>query len=162
MKNKRKMNITRYTLFILWLVSSACSRNSFLYQAEELTQQSKYDEAIVAYELHIADRLQDPARANWENPYFYLLRVGDLLLSQDKPKEALTAYVKAESEGIEKTLISDRLRSLARWYEEHDQLDQAIIILTEHRGRDPLLFDSMLDRIGRALTDKEDKLLTAR
>jgi tetratricopeptide (TPR) repeat protein len=137
----------------------ACSNMDLLHQAEDLTQKQQYDEAIATYRLHISERLQDPSRLNWENPYFYLLRVGDIYLSQDKPQEALSAYIRAENEGVETTLISDRLRSLARWYEQHKQLDKAFTILAEHRSRDPLLFDSMLDRISRALTKKENASL---
>ncbi len=145
------------SLLLLPLV--ACSNIDLLHQAEDLTQRRRYDEAIATYRLHIEERLQDSSRLSWENPYFYLLRVGDIYLSQDMPQEALSAYIQAENEGIEKTLISDRLRSLASWYEQHNQLDKAFAILSEHRSRDPLLFDSMLDRISRALTKRENALL---
>lgn len=153
------MNICRTLFQITIFCSIGCSTNNSLHQAEELTQQQKYSEAIKAYELHIAERLNDQERSDWENPYFYLLRVGDILLTNNKPTEALEAYLRAESQGVETTLISDRLRALARWYEDQNRLEDALEVLSKHRDRDPLLFDSMLDRIGRALTEKENKHL---
>ena len=153
------MNILRPLLYFAISWSIGCSSHNSLHQAEELTQQKKYSEAIQAYELHIAERLNDKDRYDWENPYFYLLRVGDILLTNDQPSEALEVYLRAESQAVETTLISDRLRALARWYEAQNRLEDAFNILTKHRDRDPLLFDSMLDRIGRALTEKEDKQL---
>jgi tetratricopeptide (TPR) repeat protein len=129
-------------------------------QAEELTQQGNYEEAISLYREHIQDRLAVTNRAEWENPYFYLLRIGDLHLRMEQPQAALDAYQEAEAHDIETGLISDRYRAVANWYIAHAQLQAAFDVLKKYRERDSLLFDAMLDRVGRALTKQDSHLKT--
>lgn len=124
-------------------------------QAEEFTQQGQYEEAIALYRAHIEDRLAVSNRAEWENPYFYLLRIGDLYLRMEQPQAALDAYREAEANKVEESLISDRYRAVAHWYIEHGQLQAAFDLLKTYRGKDSLLFDAMLDRVGRSLTSQE-------
>jgi len=124
-------------------------------QAEQLTKEGKYTEAIDTYRKHIQARLDESTRAEWENPYFYLLRVIDLQLKMEQPNEALRTCREAELQGVDYTLISDRYRAVAGWYEGHGHLDSAFQVLKTNRERDPLLFDAMLDRIGRALTQRD-------
>ena len=121
--------------------------------AEELSSEGKHDEAIAAYQEHIANRLEVADRPEWENPYFYLLNVGDSELSRGRVDRALVAYEEAEREKVDLPLVADRYRAVASWYEEHGQLEKALEILTKYRDKDPLIFDSMLDRVARELTE---------
>lgn len=126
-----------------------------LTEAETLTSEGKHDEAIAAYREHIVARLGTADRPEWENPHFYLLNIGDIELSRGNVSAALAAYEEAEREKVEAPLVADRYRAVASWYEEHQQLQDALTILTKYRERDPLIFDAMLDRIARELTAEE-------
>ena len=138
-------------------VTSGCfsSGPTELLDAEQLTSDGKHDEAIAAYREHIANRLEVTDRPEWENPYFYLLNVGDIELSRGNVDKALAAYEEAEREKVDPPLVADRYRAVASWYEEHGQLEKALEILTKYREKDPLIFDSMLDRVARELTKAE-------
>jgi tetratricopeptide (TPR) repeat protein len=124
-----------------------------LLDAEELSSEGKHDEAIAAYQEHIANRLEVADRPEWENPYFYLLNVGDIELSRGNVDKALAAYEEAAREKVDLPLVADRYRAVASWYEEHGQLQKSLEILTKYREKDPLIFDSMLDRVARELTE---------
>ena len=126
-----------------------------LVDAEQLTSDGKHDEAIAMYREHIANRLEVTDRPEWENPYFYLLNVGDIELNRGAVDKALATYEEAEREKVELPLVADRYRAVASWYEEHGQLEKALEILTKYRDKDPLIFDSMLDRVARELTKSE-------
>lgn len=144
------------TIFIPLLLGGCFSSGpEQLSTAENLTSQGKHDEAIAAYREHISERLQTSQRPEWENPYFYLLNVGDIELSRGNVDAAIAAYEEAEREKVESPLVADRYRAVASWYEEHGDLQKAIDTLTKYRERDPLIFDSMLDRIARKLTESE-------
>lgn len=125
-------------------------------QAEELSRQGEYDTAIVLYREHMQERLEVEDRPVWENPYFYLLLIGDVQLGQGQPELAIVTYEEAERLKVEPTLISDRYRAVGRWYQEHGQSQKALEVLTKYRDRDSLLFDAMLDRIAKELTAQED------
>lgn len=142
-------------LLLLPACSSWLGQSSALYRAEELTQQGNYEQAITSYEKHIQERVEVSGKPDWENPHFYLLRIGDLQLRQEKPLDALASYEEAERQKVEPTLISDRYRAVANWYLERGDLQQGFDLLTKYRDRDSLLFDAMLDRIGRELTAKD-------
>src|SRR5690606_31946453 len=123
--------------------------------AEHFSREEKYDDAIAAYRKHMRYRLSLMDRPDWENPYLYLLMIGDLQLNQDKPDEALASYELAEKNKVDAALVSDRYRYLASWYEKQGRLDTAIEILTKYRDRDELLFDVMRDRIAKTLVENE-------
>jgi len=125
-------------------------------RADELTREGQYDAAISMYREHMDERLLVSNRPDWENPFFYLLLIGDVQLGRGNPHDALSAYEEAESKKVDPSLISDRYRAVGRWYEEHDQLPQALEVLERYRDRDPLLFDAMLDRVAKKLTAQED------
>ncbi len=131
------------------------TRSSHLERAEEYSRKGQFDHAIEEYRDHMETRL-DADRPEWENPYFYLILIGDIQLGQNKPVEALSTFEEADNKGVDKYLVSDRIRSTARWYEQHDQLDDAIRVLSKFRDRDDLLFDAMLDRISKELVRRED------
>ena len=148
---------SRVILPIAFACCSGCfsTESAQLHAAEELTSEGKPDEAITAYRKHISERLETSDRPEWENPYFYLLNVGDIELSRGNVDAALAAYEEAERENVELPLVADRYRAVAVWYEEHGEPQKALDILTKYREKDPLIFDSMLDRIARELTKAE-------
>ncbi|MBX7143246.1 MAG: hypothetical protein K1X79_02230 [Oligoflexia bacterium] len=127
-----------------------------LKRAEELSRQEKYDEAIAEYREHMKLRLSLEKRPDWENPYLYLLMIGDIQLARQQIDAALATFELAEKNHVDNNLISDRYRAVASWYEKHDQLNLAIDTLKRYRDRDPLLFDSMLDRLAKELVHREN------
>lgn len=146
----------------LALILSGCSSwfinqdTLHLMKAEELSRQGKYPEAISEYEQHMRHRLELKKRPEWENPYFYLILIGDLELMQDKPEVALQRYQEAEQKGVDSNLISDRFRSLAHWHETRGRLEHAVSLLKERREKDPILIDAMLDRLSKQIVAKEE------
>ncbi|MCO6431718.1 MAG: hypothetical protein J5J00_12745 [Deltaproteobacteria bacterium] len=127
-----------------------------LQEAEELTRQGRFDDAIEAYKSHMQARLRIAKRPEWENPYFYYLLIGDLELARGNDGEAIGAYQEAFDNGIHRGLISDRYRYVANWYEEKGDLEKAYDLLKLHRELDPLLFDAMLDRISKEIIRTAD------
>jgi tetratricopeptide (TPR) repeat protein len=130
--------------------------HGYLQQAEELSRKGEYDRAIEAYRKHIDYRLSLEKRPAWENPYLYLLLIGDLQLQQGKVEEALSTYEEAEKKEVDLPLVSDRYRYVAGWYEKQGKLDEAFEVLTRYRERDPLLMDAVRDRIARQKVERED------
>lgn len=124
--------------------------------ASELSEQKRYDEAIQTYHEHIAKRLAVEERPDWENPYIYLLDIGDIYLEQGKVPEAISWYEEAEKRSVKQGYVNDRYRFVASWYEERGELEKAIEHLKKYRERDRLLFDMMLDRLAKALVKRED------
>jgi hypothetical protein len=165
MKTQRATLLIKILMVLLFSFSiGGClfaSRPSELQRAEELSRQKKYPEAIAAYRSHMQQRLKIHDRPEWENPYFYLILIGDIELGTNKPQEAFAAFIEAESKGVDSYLVSDRIRSVARWYEDHSELDKAIEVLMAHKAKDPFLFEAMLDRINKSKTHIEDQKLTA-
>jgi tetratricopeptide (TPR) repeat protein len=150
----------RFSCTLLLLSALGCSSlasTSLPHQAEQLIQEERYDQAIDTYQRHIAARLAASDRPDWENPHFYLLPIADLQLKTSRPHEALQSYIEAEKQGVESSLLADRYRAIATWHVENGDLQAAFEILKRYRDRDPLLFDSMLDRVGRALTAEDSR-----
>jgi tetratricopeptide (TPR) repeat protein len=130
--------------------------SSQLELAERLESEGQLEEAAKAYDAHMLYRLSLDRRPEWENPYFYLLKIGDLRLRQDRVREALASYRKAASKGVEKELISDRFRAAVEHLEEKGRFGEAETLALEHRTLDPLLFDSLLDRIAKTSVALEE------
>ncbi len=152
------MNMIKFYLTFFLLLSAGCSAlmsKNKAQIAEELTRQGKYSEAIELYNQHIQERLEVKDRPEWENPYFYLILSGDIQLGTGDVDLALQTFIEADKKGVDRYLISDRIRSIAKAYEEKNQLDKGISLLLEQRSRDPLLFDTMLDRLNKAKTLQE-------
>ncbi len=159
----KKLPSTFFILFYLsgcQIISSPAVRH--LERAEELTRQNDLDGAISEYQAHMTYRLSLEKRPNWENPYFYLLLVGDLKLKQAKPEEALKFYAEAQDKGIDKSLISDRYRMVGYWYEEQGDLQKALEFLERNKELDPMLFNPALDRIAKAIVEKEREINSKR
>lgn len=153
--HRRFILVTTFALCVAGFVGCFSAGPAQLDQAEELAQESKYDEAIAAYRAHIEDRLETPDRPDWENPYFYLLNIGDIELSRGNIPAALQTYEEAERQKVEQPLVVDRYRAVASWYEEHGRPQDALDILIKYHDKDPLIFDAMLDRIARKMTAGE-------
>ena len=155
----------RPAISLLLALTAGCSFASDpatrLRDAEELTRQGNYDQAIESYQAHMESRIAATDRPEWENPHFYLLLIGDVELGRGDTGKALTFYEEAEQKGVATPLISDRYRAVASWHEEHGQLKEAMELLSKYRDRDDLLFDSMLDRIAKELTRKESEEVVA-
>ena len=132
------------------------SASQHLQKAEELSREGDLPGAIEEYNQHIQDRLAQEHRPDWENPYFYELLIGDLYLRSDDFDLALKSYERAESQGIDKSLVADRYRLVAARYEQLEEYEAALTILTKYRDRDPLLFDLVSDRVARAIVQKEE------
>lgn len=124
--------------------------------AEQFLRQSRYDDAISAYRKHIDERLALEDRPEWENPWFYLLMIGDVELRAGQPEKAILSYTEAETRGVDTSLVLDRYRSTAAWYEKEGRLAEAANLLATQRDRDPLIFNGMLDRISREIVAQED------
>jgi tetratricopeptide (TPR) repeat protein len=127
-----------------------------LQEAEEATRAGSYQEAIDSYERHIDHRLGVEDRPSWENPHFYLLAIGDLYLRLNDQPKALASYESAEAKGVDPSLVSDRYRYVASWYEERGEDLKAQELLLRFRDRDPLLFNAMLDRIAKKIVQAEE------
>jgi hypothetical protein len=152
--NRNYLSRPYFLSFLSLLLFTACSSlqsSTLANRAEQLVEEGRYDQAIESYRSHIERRLAASDRPEWENPYFYLLRVTDIELMNSRPNEALKACSEAAANGVERGLISDRYRAIAAWHIDHKELQRAFDILKTHRELDPLLFDAMLDRVGRAL-----------
>ncbi|MFN4894276.1 MAG: hypothetical protein ACK5GN_02460 [Pseudomonadota bacterium] len=142
-------------MLTLLLGCSSIGSSGMVDHAEELLANSHHKEAIVAYRNHIQNRLAAADRPEWENPHFYLLRIADIELEMGEPVQALETCTSADAHGVDAALITDRYRAIANWYIERRELDSAFKLLQKHRQRDPLLFDAMLDRVGREITGRE-------
>lgn len=168
MLNRRRITRTMAVCSLCLMLSScqggffyrsfSVSSQTYLEQADYLIGEGQLDQAIEMYKRHIDYRLGVKNRAEWENPYFYYLLIGDLYLKQDKPEESLAAFELAEDKNVERPLLSDRYRLVAGWYEKHNDLKQAVSVLKKYRDRDELMFDAMLDRLSKELTRQEERL----
>lgn len=150
--------IKQLTIFLsIVLLISSCSGSNSRVLATKYTKEKKYEEAIQEYRNHIQDRLSIADRPEWENPYIYLLDIGDIYLEQGNVDDALATYKEASEHEVKKCYIADRYRYVANWYANKGEIQAALKLLEEHREEDPLLFDLMLDRLARQLVEEEDK-----
>lgn len=122
-------------------------------RADALKEQGKYEEAIKAYRAHLAQRIAQ--RGPEENPYFYLLLIGDCYIAMDQLQEAEESYREAHAQEVDKALVADRFRRLADWYENENELENAMALLQKYRHLDPLLFDLEIDRLHKAYVRRE-------
>lgn len=132
-----------------------------LREAEIAREEGKLEEAIHYYRTHIAERLKDLTRPEWENPHFYLLFIGDMQLEQGNVDDAIKSYEQASKNNVEPNLVSDRFRYLANWHVTRGNPEQALEVLKKYRDYDPLLFDIAADRIARELVATQDARQTS-
>jgi tetratricopeptide (TPR) repeat protein len=129
---------------------------SYKQQADQLRKSEDFDEAINAYKKHIEHRLNISPRPDWDNPYIYLLDIGDIYLQQGQVDAALKQYEEAEKQGVKQAYCNDRYRAVALYYEERGELKKSLEILQKYREKDTFLIDLMLDRLARKLIAAED------
>lgn len=145
-------------LIICSLMGCSLYRSSLhLSEAEEQLRLGQFDKAITSYRSHIDHRLNAKDRQEWENPYFYLMLIVDIELKRGNIAGAEHTLAEAEAKGVDATLIADRWRSLARWYELKGKPQKAMELLQVHRPLDPLLFDATLDRLAKKVVLLEEQ-----
>jgi hypothetical protein len=118
-------------------------------QADYLRKKGDINGAIAAYRRYIDERLEARDRAPNEDPIFYLVVVGDLLLDTRRAGDAYVTYKEAEKKGADKALIADRYVKVAQWYIWAGEHTEAMRILKDHSYLDPLLFEGYLDQAER-------------
>ena len=91
-----------------------------------------------------------------ENPYLYLLDIGDIYLEQGQVEQALKEYELAEKNKVKQGYVNDRYRNVASWYEKKGELRKALEVLKKYRKKDVILFDLMLDRIAKKIVEIEE------
>ena len=138
---------------ILW---TGGDRSSHASKAKAFSDEKRYDDAISEYRLHIAERLKDSRRPEAENPHFYEILIGDILLKQKKPEQALATFVAAKEHGVELPLISDRIRQVARYYRNEGNYRRSLEVLQQHRGLDDFQFDADIDEFSKEMVERED------
>ncbi len=142
--------IIKYTLklslVILFFLSCSTNFRYFLEKAEEAEKANQYNVAIENYKKHIEFRNND-RKPPKENPYFYLLMIGDLYLKNEEPIKAKDTYLEAIDKEVSKALCAERIRNIAKYYSEKNDYEKAFETLEEHRELDPLLFDLDKDNL---------------
>ena len=123
--------------------------------AKNLKDAREYEKAIEQYQKHIQNRLNVKKRPDWENPYIYLLDIGDIYLEQSLPDKALETYEEAEKKKVKAAYVNDHYRAVASWYESKGELNKALDILKKYADRDPELFNMMMDRLAKQLVAAE-------
>ena len=126
--------------------------------AAQLRADKKYDEAIVEYRKHIDARLNDSRREPEENPYFYLILIGDIYLEEGKTDDALASYVEAKDKEVEVALVVDRIRRIARAMKDAGKYRDAVALLKKYRELDEFVFDLDIDENLKAIVKSEDKI----
>jgi tetratricopeptide (TPR) repeat protein len=127
-------------------------------RALQLQLEGKSESAIREYYLHINQRLHEQQTQqimSSENPYFYLILIGDIYLEINEPLKAKEIYLEAQKNNVAKEFIADRLRILARYYRKRKEYHNAMEILEQYRELDDLLFDSDRDEIAKELVANE-------
>ncbi|HMO02016.1 MAG TPA: lysophospholipid acyltransferase family protein [Oligoflexia bacterium] len=143
---------------IIAIFPLGCSGNpNNLKLAEEYAAKKEWSKAIRHYYAHINDRNLVKNRPDWENPYFYLIAIGDIHLEEKKYKLALDRYLEAEAKGIPQTLVTDRIRLIAAKLKDDGALKDAFEHLKKFKDRDSLIFDGLLDSLAKQITQTEEQ-----
>lgn len=157
-RQNRLFYITATLLLPIIFFGCSYGRGSLnLSEAEEQLRLKNYDQAIASYRAHIARRLAVKDRPSWENPHFYLMLIVDIELARNNIEGAQKALEEAQAKGVDATLIADRWRSFANWFEQRGRPREALHLLQTHRELDPLLFDSALDRLAKKIVQLEEQ-----
>ena len=126
--------------------------------AERLQREGKYQEAVLEYERHMEERLKARHRPDEENPYFYLLYIGDCYLELGEEKTALAKYLEAREHGIPDTSLTDRLLRVANWYGARGRYEEALALLEKYREIDPLILESQLDTFSKLVVQRDESI----
>jgi len=157
------MNFPRIIIIHLLLLSlSGCSyfginnNLSLARKAEAAQKEGDCDKAIEYYQLHIESRIEEDKKADKENPWFYLVKIGDCQLQQGKEEDALNTYLEAKSKKVYPDLIADRLMKIVDVRIKNKRYEQAVALLKNHREIDELKFDSRIDEIHKEVVANEE------
>jgi tetratricopeptide (TPR) repeat protein len=131
-------------------------RPSHARAAAQLRSEKKYDQAISEYEQHISARLSDSRREPEENPYFYLILIGDIYLEQGKIDAALDKFIEAKEKEVEIPLVVDRIRRVGKTLHDQGKFREAVDLLQKYRGLDEFVFDLDIDENLKAIVKEED------
>lgn len=132
-------------------------QKSFAELAKEARESGDHVAAIEYYKKHFVSRLEAKDKLPDENPYFYYVLIGDSYRLLDEIEQALAAYETAERNGVELSLVGDRYRLVARWYEDRAEFKEAFQVLEEHRNLDPLSFDIAIDALHKKFVAAEQQ-----
>ena len=144
--------------YLVWSGGATSDGNaSHARTAERLRTQGKMEEAIAEYKKHIAARLSEPTRPAGENPYFYWILIGDVYLEADRPEDAKRSYLEARDHDVDIAFVIDRLRGIARYFEQRKEYEEAIKLLKEFRQMDDFIFDYDIDRLSKEMVKAEDE-----
>lgn len=144
------LGITSCSLF------STRNEMSLARKAEQAQKAGNCDKAIELYSKHIEDRITQEIKAEKENPWFYLVKIGDCQLEQHKENEALNTYLEAKSKKVYPDLIADRIMKVVDLRVKQKRYDHAINLLKDHREIDELKFDSRIDEIHKEIVINEE------
>lgn len=137
--------MVRFILIYFFLVSCAGGTSTHAERAEQFIEAKEYGKARVSYAKHMEKRLASK-RPSSENPYFYLVKIGDAYLLEDRLKEAEKIYATAIKREVQPQLLGTRFRELAEiYFTKREDHKSAFRILKTYRYLDDLLFDSLLD-----------------
>ena len=155
-------NTSRFLALALILGTTSCSlfstRNelSLARRAEQAQEAGNCEKAINLYNKHIEDRITQENKAEKENPWFYLIKIGDCQFEQNKETEALNTYLEAKSKKVYPDLIADRIMKVVDMRVKQKRYDDAINLLKDHREIDELKFDSRIDEIHKEIVVNEE------
>lgn len=133
----------------LTIILTSCARESLLTKAESAFSSGQFKEAIELYDLHREERANTKGRPEWENPAFYHLIVVDSLLKLNNPGEAEKRINLGIKEKVETSLIVEKVRLIALWYLENEDLSKAIDFLDRYHHLDPEYIDGIIDGISK-------------
>lgn len=146
-----------YIIILLPLLLASCSGNktklegysgsSYAELGDYLREKGKTECAVKAYMTHMKKRLNKENLKNSENPYFYYILIGDTYLDSDNIEMALSSYNEAKEKNVERSLLADRFKLIAKWYEKDGKYDQAFEILKSNRELDPISIDLAIDSL---------------
>ncbi|MBL7661671.1 tetratricopeptide repeat protein [bacterium] len=146
-----------YLTIIATLVLNSCAIKTDLTQARMYEQQGDYEKARAYYRTHMERRLRDKKRPAEENPYYYLITIGDLYRKEKQYERALGSYDEARANQVPAEPLIFRYRDIASDMQQEGKYDEAIDLLTIYHDLDPLLFDVDIDRVHKAMLAAEDR-----
>ena len=130
--------------------------SSLAKQADQARKAGDCDKAIPLYREHLHRRLKDSKRPKSENPWFYLILIGDCLVDQDKEDVAVSVYLEAKEKKVLPELVADRFIRISERMTSNNRFSEAMRFLKKHREIDELLFDARIDEIHKRMVAMEE------
>jgi len=146
-------------VFCSFLIASCSSVDSYSLpekplQAQTLIKNGEIDQGIILYQEHMLERLKNPWRPDSENPYFYLILIGDAEKDRKNYEKAIEYYKEALSHRVADDLILSRMREVAFELFHTGQEDPAIELLQSFHKLDPLFIDGTIDELNKLKLEK--------